>query len=245
MTAPFAPDRPLQLELLGGIALRGAVDADALLAQTKRVALLAYLAVAKPRGYHRRDVIATLFWPEHDTGHARAALRRAVFDLRQSLGEEAVRGRGDEKLALNRDLVWCDVAALEEAAAADAFARVLELYRGPLMPGFFADAPGFERWLDDERSALRDLATRCAWSLADLFDRQANATVAIKWAKQAAKLGQYDERVIRKVIQLLDRAGARADAMKIYDDFARALREEFEIEPSAETRALADALRAG
>jgi len=243
MGVPFAPDRPIQLELLGGISLRGAADSDGLLAQTKRVALVAYLALAQPRGFHRRDVIAALFWPEHDATHARSALRKAVHAARQSLGEDAIIGRGDEELALNRDLVWCDACAFVDAASADHLARALELYRGELMPGFFADAPGFERWLDDERAAMRDLAGRTAFSLAERYEKDANLTLATRWAKRAAKLVWHEERAVRKVMLLLDRSGARADAIRVYEDFVAYLRTELETEPSAETRALAEGMR--
>lgn len=243
MMIPFAPDRPLQLQLLGGLSLTGGDDPDALLAQTKRVALLVYLALAAPRGYHRRDVIASLFWPEHDATHARAALRKAVHAIRQALGEDVIVGRGDEELSLNRDLVWVDACAMQDAAESDHLARALELYRGPLLPGFFADAPGFERWLDEERSACAALAGRAAWTLAERYEKESNLTAATRWARKAARLVQHEERAVRKVMQLLDRAGARADAIQVYEEFARFLRDELEIEPSAETRALAEGMR--
>jgi DNA-binding SARP family transcriptional activator len=245
MTLPFAPDRPLHLELLGGIALRGSPEADALLAQTKRVALLAYLAVASPRGYHRRDVIATLFWPEHDTEHARAALRKAVHAIRKSLGEDVILGRGDEELALNRDLVWCDVCAMQDAAQDDYLSRAYDLYRGPLMPGFFADAPGFERWLEDERAAAEELMVHVTITMAEREEKEQNLTVAAKWAKRAGKLALHDERLVRKVMNLLDRIGARADAVQVYERFARWLRESLDAVPSAESRELAERLRRG
>lgn len=244
MDLPFAPDRPIALYVLGGTELHGAPDGDALLAQPKRVALLAYLALARPRGHQRRDVITTLFWPEHDQTHARAALRKAVHSLRQGLGEEAILGRGDEELALNGDLVWCDAIAMEEAARTDHLARALEIFRGPLLQGFFADAPGFERWLDEERERCRELAAQAAWTLAERYEKDTNLTLAARWARKAAKLIAADERAIRKVILLLHRAGDRAGALKVYDDLATMLREEFEVEPSAETRALVERVRA-
>ena len=40
------------------------------------------------------------------------------------------------------------------------------------------------------------------------------------------------------------RAGNRADALRIYDDFAAFLRREFDVTPSAETQAVAESLRA-
>ena len=49
----------IQLRLLGSVGLTGPAGEElpAVLRQPKRLALLAYLAVALPRGYHRRDTL--------------------------------------------------------------------------------------------------------------------------------------------------------------------------------------------
>ncbi|MGH7476763.1 MAG: BTAD domain-containing putative transcriptional regulator, partial [Longimicrobiales bacterium] len=52
-----------------------------------------------------------------------------------------------------------------------------------------------------------------------------------------------DERGIRRLIALLDRAGDRAGAIVAYEDFARRLAEELEVEPAPETRALVEEVR--
>ncbi|MEO7217622.1 MAG: hypothetical protein ABI026_05465, partial [Gemmatimonadaceae bacterium] len=56
---------------------------NSVVVQPKRVALLAYLAVALPRGFHRRDQILLIFWPDLTEDRARNALRQAVHHLRQ------------------------------------------------------------------------------------------------------------------------------------------------------------------
>ena len=69
----------LDLDGPGEQALRGA------LAQPRRAALLVYLALATPRGHHRRDALLALFWPESDVERARNALNQAVHFLRLAL----------------------------------------------------------------------------------------------------------------------------------------------------------------
>ena len=64
-----------------------------LLAQPKRAALLAYLVLARPRGFHRRDTLVALFWPELDHGRARNALSQALTFLRRQLGDGHLLGR--------------------------------------------------------------------------------------------------------------------------------------------------------
>ena len=67
----------VRFRALGGIELKrtDGVDVDRILRQPKRLALLAYLTLASPRGFHRRDVLLALLWPELDQAAARHALR--------------------------------------------------------------------------------------------------------------------------------------------------------------------------
>src|SRR6266545_5380956 len=124
----------LQFRLLGPVTLADAEgrEAHALLAQPRRLALLAFLAAASPRGLQRRDVILTLFWPELDQEHARAALRQALRVIRGALGAVVV-SRGDDEVGLDFDKVSCDIVAFERALTAGRMDDALALYRGDLL----------------------------------------------------------------------------------------------------------------
>lgn len=236
------PTSQLTLRVLGTVALTGREGAESLLAQPKRAALLLYLAAARPVGHHRRDRLVSMFWPEHDQEHARAALRKALYAIRQSVGDDVIVTRGDEEVAVS-DAVWCDVREFRGLAGTERFAAALELYHGDLLDGFFADAPGFERWAEDERAHCRELAGSCAWSLAERYATSADLTSATRWARKAVILAPSDERRLRKAMTLLLQAGDRAGAVRLFEDFARRLRAELDIEPSAETMALVRQVR--
>src|SRR6266446_9929092 len=109
----------IELRMLGRLSLTGADvrEVRALLGQPRRLALLAYLAAASPPGFHRRDTVLALFWPELDQEHARAALRQALHVLRTTLGADVVVTRGDDDIGLDSALLWTDVAAFDRAAA--------------------------------------------------------------------------------------------------------------------------------
>lgn len=239
------PEAPIRLRLLGALELDGRPEADAILTQPKRAALVAYLAGARPFGFHRRDRLVGLFWPEHSQEHARAALRKAVFAIRQALGEDAIVGRGDEEIALDPLVVWTDVRAFHQAQTDEHFARALELYRGPFLDAFHADAPGFERWADETREAVRDEAARAAWALAERYEGASDLTQAARWARKVVTLSPSDERALRRVLKLLHRAGDRAGAVRVYEEFAAKLRAEYDVEPSSETQELMRTVRAG
>ncbi|HET8650479.1 MAG TPA: BTAD domain-containing putative transcriptional regulator [Gemmatimonadales bacterium] len=218
--------------------------AEAVLRQPKRLALLAYLAVANPRGFHRRDRLLALFWPELDTAHARAALRRALYFLRQHLGDSIITGRGDEEVGVDLYQLQSDVAAFEEALARDRAEEALSHYRGDLLAGLYvADAPEFERWLEQERAALRSRAALAAWTLAERDQAAGAAASAITWARHAAELTPYDEDGLRRLISLLDQLGERPAALQAYQNFAERLRADFDLEPSAATAAMVAAIR--
>ncbi|MBI2404207.1 MAG: hypothetical protein HYV20_16010, partial [Gemmatimonadetes bacterium] len=217
---------------------------EALARQAKRMALLAYLAAAMPRGFQRRDKLVALFWPELDEPHARNALSQALYVLRAALGEQAILTRGDGEVSLNGDVVWCDVPAFEGALDAGRPAEAAALYRGDLLDGLFVTgAPEFERWLDGERTRLRQRASEGAWALAEAKAAEGDALEAGRWARRAADLVPADEAVVRRLMAFLHRLGDRAAAIRAYEAFAWRLAHEYELEPSAETRALAAAIR--
>src|SRR6184192_2500550 len=127
----------IRFRMLGGVSLTAADghEVRSLLAQPRRLALLAYLAAATPRDFQRRDSLVALFWPELDQKHARAALREALHVLRGAVGQGIVTRRGDEEIGLDSDLFWNDVAAFDRAVAAAEWGEALELYRATCWKG--------------------------------------------------------------------------------------------------------------
>ena len=229
---------PLQLSASDGRDLRP------LLAQPKRVAVLAYIA-ARPRGeFVRRDTLLGLLWPDLDQAAARRSLRQALHLLRTHLGPDVFVSRGDDDLAVNPDALNVDVQDFLAAAAqrrGDAF----DFYRGDLLPGFFLSGGSveFERWLEDFRSALRDTAARVAAVLAREAEGAGDREQAAAWARRSLTLEPDSETALRRLLETLERAGDRAGALRAYEGFARRLAQDLEQEPSPETRELIARMR--
>ena len=237
----------VEFRILGALNLLGAGGREltSVLAQPKRVALLAYLAAATPRRLHRRDSLVALFWPELDQEHARAALRQALHGLRHALGDGVLVTRGDEDIGLDQQQIRCDVVEFEGAAEAGRLADALDLYRGDLLEGFFIrGAPAFEQWLEDERARLKAVALRGASALAQQSDARGGLGESAQWTRRALRIAPLDEPTLRRLMQTLDRLGDRAGALEAYDAFAHRLTTELEAEPAPETRALVGAVRA-
>jgi serine/threonine-protein kinase len=232
--------------MLGGLRLTATDprDFDTLVRQPKRCALLAYLAAAAPHGFHRRDKLLGIFWPELDQAHARAALSQALYVLRMTLGESSLVTRGDDEVGLDSTTVWCDVAAFEAAVSAGRASEAIALYQGDLLDGFFvSDAPAFEDWASRERDRLRQRASEGAWAAAEVAAADHDALSAARWGRRAVELLPEDEGLARRVMQMLHGVGNRAAALRVYEALAWRLERDYEIQPSAETQMLAESIR--
>jgi DNA-binding SARP family transcriptional activator/tetratricopeptide (TPR) repeat protein len=236
----------VQLHSLGRVTVaRSDGDATApLLTQPRRLAVLAYLVLARPRGLHSRDTLTALLWPEADQTSARHALRNALHGIRQALGEVLVTA-GDEQVGVDRGRISCDAIELESDLAAGRIAEGLARYDGELLQGFHvADAPEFERWLDAERSRLRDMVLRAAVTCAEKCRASGDIEGAVLAARRASALAPEDESSLRRLMEILAVSGDRAGALREYDRFVERADDDYGIEPGPETLQLARSLRA-
>jgi serine/threonine-protein kinase len=236
-----------RFHLLGRLDLRDAQGnaVRTVLAQPKRLAIVAYLALNEANSPCRRDTLLGIFWPELSQERARQALNKAVHFLRRALADDVLVSRSADDIAVDGSKLWCDARAFSEAANAAQMSEALELYRGDLLPGFYIEAaPAFEEWLEQERARLRRLASHTARRAADERERDGQSTAAVAFARRAAELSDQDEREVRQLLALLDRLGDRAGALYAYEKFARRLASEYDAEPAAETKTLIAHVRA-
>jgi serine/threonine-protein kinase len=211
--------------------------------QTKRLVLLAHLAAFPARAFRRRDSLLALFWPELDQEHARGALRQALHALRTALGDGVILTRGESEIGVNDSMLHWDGQGLEAALQAGQAAEALALHQGEFLDGVFvADAsPELEEWIAGERARLRHLAARAAWAVAEGSPGRGEAGEAVR---RAVRLSGDDEPALRRGIELLDRLGDHAGAIALFEEFARRVGRDLGVEPSAETSAAIEAIRA-
>ncbi len=237
----------MELRTFGAVSLGGVTqgDASSLLAQPKRVGLLAWLLLARPRGLHPRSTLLALFWPEHDQQHARWAANQALRAIRSAIGPTVVLTRGRHEVGIAPEELWCDALEFEAAIERHEWQRALLLYRGDFLDGFhLSGCMAFERWQAAERTRFQGAAARAAWNLADADEADGRLESAVEWARKAAAFSPHEEKGVRRLILMLDRAGERAGAVHAYEAYAHWLREELEVDPDPETQALAAELRA-
>jgi predicted ATPase/DNA-binding SARP family transcriptional activator/Tfp pilus assembly protein PilF len=79
---------PLRISLLGAFRITGNEAAITPIESERGRALLAYLAVESGKP-HRREMLATLLWPEASQGRASQNIRRAIYNLRKALESDS------------------------------------------------------------------------------------------------------------------------------------------------------------
>lgn len=122
----------------------------------------------------------------------------------------------------------------------------MALYRGDLLEGFYlSGCPEFEQWLETERAELRTLAAKATWQLVDSQETEGRLDDAISWARKGILLEGRREPGVRRLLTLLAMAGQRGAAIGEFEDFARYLDQEYDLEPSQETVDLFEAIRQG
>jgi TolB-like protein/DNA-binding SARP family transcriptional activator/Flp pilus assembly protein TadD len=217
----------LDLHVGDGTELRSA------LAQPRRIALLTYLALATPRGPHRRDRLLSLFWPDQDEAHARNALSQAVFFLRNALGAEAIVSRTAEELALDSSVVWCDAVAFDGAMDARRYMDAIELYRGELLTGFHVAgaAPEFAEWLETTRAAYARRYESALRTIAAEREAAGDRAGSVAWRRRLAAQDPLNSDAALQLMRAFAAAGDPGAAIRHARVHETMLREQLDAPP--------------
>lgn len=241
----------IRLRTLGTLDLRSSDGAELrpVVAQPRRVALLAYLALAKPRGPHQRDTLLALFWPERDEESARNALNQAVHFLRRYLGADAFVARSGGEIGLAREHLWCDVTAFDDALDANRPSDAIELYQGELLDGFhIGEAPEFQRWLESERARVASRYMHAIGVVAEQRETAGDFDGAVKLWRRLAARDPLSSRIALRLMRGLAAAGDPTAAVQHARVHEALLREELNVALAPEVAALVrqlQSIRAG
>src|SRR5262245_6419575 len=228
----------LELMLLGGFQARLVPGGPINMPTRKARALLAYLALpaGKP---HARDNLATLLWGDVPEAQSRGSLRKALFWLRQALGDTAIADA--ETVELKAGAASVDVSQFERRVAdgsARALAEAADLYQGDLLAGLTLHEAPFEEWLGGERERLRELWIKALVRLL-AHQREAEQTdSAILTAVKLLAADPLQELVHRTLMQLYMQAGRRGAALRQDQSCDTFLERELRAQPEEATKAL-------
>jgi DNA-binding SARP family transcriptional activator len=236
-----------RLQLCGRLVVRidGRRVEDALPGRQGRL-LLVFLALNRRRPVRREELLEAI-WPERLPGAAETALSALLSKLRRLLGTDVLPPRGDVRLELPSG-AFVDLEAAGEAIHRAEGAVRREAWTdawGPARVALHTATRGFlpgeeGRWIEAERSRLEETVLRAHECVAasglglggselDSAKRSSRALIAA---------APYRESGYRFLMQALRDEGNAAEALRVYEELRKVLREELGAAPSAPTQAL-------
>ncbi len=235
----------LELTLLGEttIRLNGKPASD--LPSRKAEALLLYL-VCTQRPYSR-ELLADFFWDDRTSEQALANLRSLLSGLRRSFKPFLEITRQTVSFKENSPH-WIDVVEFQRLAQTENITdweTAVSLYQADFLAGFdIRDSRGFEEWLTLERERHQRTVIHLLRRLIQHFlDRQLYQK-GIRCAARLLAISPLSEWAHRQMMLLLARNDQRGEALRQYQTCCAVLVKELGIDPSPETTALYERIRA-
>lgn len=206
--------------------------------------LLAWLALHAGQS-QPREILADHLWPDSSAANARANLRHALWQLRAAIDPDPAH-TPPCILADAHDVTFncqsdysLDVEMLTRRPPAwttDALLAAVEAYQGELLPGFY------DPWIVWERERLAAVFDRRMARLLDYLAAEGRWDEALAWAERRIALGDVPEPAYRALMQAYAARGDAGRVMATYQRCRKALQDELGVEPSDETRQLAEHL---
>ena len=216
--------------------------------------LLAYLVLFRERT-HAREALAGLFWGDSSEDRARSCMSTALWRLCRVLEPPGV-PRGAYLLTTAAGEIgfntgsnyWLDVAQLEshaarilskpchalEAGYVREIEKVLKLYAGDLLEGYYED------WALSERERLRSLYLKSQAHLLGYYSHKGLYDRALACGHYILNLDPLREEIHREMMRLYMESRRRARALQQYETCRKILETQLGVPPMEETRALRD-----
>ena len=221
----------------------------------KALALLIYLSL---NGLdYTREALATLLWPDQDTSHVLAYMRRTLWEIGQTFGPGWVRTERDI-VGLYPDArakMWIDVSRFRMLVAQSRardnrqdiiplLEEAVGLYRDDFLAGFaLKDALLYEEWVSVQSEALKRDYFLALEALSQARAKRGEVDKAIETAATWVRHDPLNEAVHGLLMDLYARNGQTSAAIRQYQECARVLMRELGLEPSSETKMLFERLK--
>ena len=241
---------PLQIRLLGTLQITRDGSPVPNFISNKVPALLAYLVVT--RRAHTRDKLAALLWGEMSTADAKNNLRQSLTNLRKIADDCLTITRDSIEFTGDRFLDSSDfesnlqlASSLDGESGAAILADSLRFYHADFLEGFHVrDAPDFEDWVLTERARLRELALGALHRLTQYHTYRGDFPEAMSHASCLLAFDPWREEAHRQLMLLQARTGQFSAALSQYETCKKILEKELGVQPSLETTALYERIRA-
>jgi DNA-binding SARP family transcriptional activator len=214
--------------------------------------LFGYLLL-HPNRQHHREHLASILWPEQPSTPAKKYLRKALWQLQNSLSQ-LCEDFSDSVISIDGDWVQFNVnSALHVDAVifeqvyesvrethgsqfdkgkASLIARTTELYQDDLLQGWYQD------WCLFERERFLHMYLNFCDKLMRYFAVSGTFGAGVAYGTKILRHDRARENTHRQLMRLHYLSGNRTDALRQYERCVRALNEELGVEPARLTQKL-------
>src|SRR5437879_1969547 len=230
----------LRIQLLDGFRAEvdGAVVPDGAWHGSRAKVLVKLLALAPGHRIHREELM-DLLWPDLDQQAAAANLRKALHFARRALAGVRLPVRSD-RVALETDTIWIDVAAFEAAARDGRTRDAVALYAGDLLP-----EDRFEAWADEPRTRLQARFQSLLLEHASELERTGDLRSAELALDRLIAADPTNEEAVLALMRVHARGGRRRLALRAYAALADRLQAELDVGPGPALRQLREEIADG
>jgi DNA-binding SARP family transcriptional activator/Tfp pilus assembly protein PilF len=239
--------RPIaRIHLLGVMRATSYLGDNILPRGKKTRALLGYLCLST-RERIPRARLAGMLWDRAGEAQARTSFRQALRELSAAMGTlaEELISTDRDTIRLNASVCWIDAGALLAKEPSNSMRTDLAvLCSGELLEELDGTSASFDQWLLAERTRFTEELRQLLESEIERMERPGCDLRQL--AAVARRLIAFDpthEGASRVLIRTLGKLGERAQALREYARCREALKTALDVEPSAETRALYEAMR--
>jgi DNA-binding SARP family transcriptional activator/Tfp pilus assembly protein PilF len=246
---PYGSGHPIvRIHVLGSMRATTYLGADILPRGKRARAILGYLALTAGERASRAR-LAAMLWDRKPDAQARSSLRHALHELSLAMGPLA-----DELISADRETVkldgnvcWIDASAIlapETTSEISSRSELSALCAGELLEELDGISSSFDQWLLGERTRFtQQLSNLLEGELTQLTRSKTDLKEQISNVRRLIAFDPTHEGASRALMRALAKLGERAQALREYERCRKALRKALDVEPSRETRALADAIR--
>jgi DNA-binding SARP family transcriptional activator len=212
--------------------------------------MLASYLFCFPKKPHRREKLASLFWPDQLDEKSRGAMNSAIWRLRKLVGMTAKRDKKPAIRSVGLEVIfdqppWLEIdtqtfetavkfccdrpETLGNPCALRRLQEALALHDEPLLPHEDGD------WIVEERGRLQALHLRgCVTLLRQLAKDRAYGEAA-DVARRALRADPYREQMVRLYVGLLTLSDQRLEALRYFVQWTDLLKSELGVAPMPAT----------
>ncbi|MBV9577293.1 MAG: tetratricopeptide repeat protein [Chloroflexi bacterium] len=239
---PANPSPRIHVHTLGTFALTvgEVVLPNSIWRRRKAIQLFKWL-LTQPGRRLLKDQAVDWLWPDSQAPAAFTNLRTAAHAIRRALRWPGDRGAPDliwfdaeTMYALGQSVIWVDADEFELAASValgtgefEALRTATALYGGAYLPDDI-----YEDWSGARRERLRRLWFDVELKVAKLYEQVGQLEEAARELQRLAEFDPGDERIAAMLMRLHMRQGRRSDALRVFHNTARDLRQELDVAPS-------------